>query len=190
MAASREGKTETVKLLLDRGADINQITDYTIVKNSALMIAVFWGHDTTAELLLESGADVNFKTNQGDTVLSWALKRQCDTKVQEQFDKLQEAEENDKISVGRELNKAVKALRGKNHRLIKLLLEKGADPNECTVFIQQSNHQFGTQPALAWARFCDKIAYDIMNQHMATQKAHANTKAVSEAMPEHIEEEE
>ncbi|CAL4063281.1 unnamed protein product, partial [Meganyctiphanes norvegica] len=65
MAASREGKTETVKLLLDRGADINRITDYTIVKNSALMIAVFWGHDATAELLLERGADVNFKTTQG-----------------------------------------------------------------------------------------------------------------------------
>ncbi|CAL4155752.1 unnamed protein product, partial [Meganyctiphanes norvegica] len=147
----------------------------------------------------------------GDTVLSWALKRQCDSMVQEQFEKLQEVKKDEKTSVTRDLNKASKEVKEKNHNLIKLLLEKGADPSDCTVFIRDADQNWGTQSALTWARLGDKVAYDIMNLHMDLQgqhmtshglhmasrnehmvlpEVHTDTKIASDAIPELIEEEE
>jgi ankyrin repeat protein len=54
--AARSGDTESAKLLVARGADVN---DKAADGNTALIIAVHGGHATLASYLLEQGADVN-----------------------------------------------------------------------------------------------------------------------------------
>ena len=61
--ASDKGHTETVKLLLDRGADIHACEDY------ALRWASDNGHIETVKLLLDNGADVHA---YDDEALCWA----------------------------------------------------------------------------------------------------------------------
>ena len=64
-AASR-GRTEEVKILLDKGADINErpgVCDTTLVsitgKGTALACAAYYGHADVAKLLIERGADID-----------------------------------------------------------------------------------------------------------------------------------
>eukprot|EP00964_Phaeocystis_antarctica_P156405 scaffold126035_cov36-Phaeocystis_antarctica.AAC.1 len=57
LAASRAGKTELVKQLLDDGAAIDEKSvqgGYT-----SLVLATFMGHTKVVELLLDMGASVN-----------------------------------------------------------------------------------------------------------------------------------
>jgi uncharacterized caspase-like protein len=68
--AAQYGYTETVKTLLDKGANVN-------VKDgdgrTALMIAVRYGHTEIVKVLLDRRADVNAKDNDGWTALIWAI---------------------------------------------------------------------------------------------------------------------
>src|SRR5688500_20182950 len=59
MRAALDGKTERVKELIDRGADINQRDDNG---RTALMFAVINLHYQTIKVVLEYGADVNTKS--------------------------------------------------------------------------------------------------------------------------------
>lgn len=54
--ASTSGDVESARLLLDRGADVN---DAAADGNSALVLAAFQGHGAVARLLLDRGADPN-----------------------------------------------------------------------------------------------------------------------------------
>lgn len=65
MAAYYDG-AETVKVLLDAGADINA-RDRS--GNTALMGATFKGYERTAGLLISNGADVNARNYNGATAL-------------------------------------------------------------------------------------------------------------------------
>lgn len=68
--AVKNGKTEMIKLLLDRGADVN-IADgsgYT-----PLMLAAFRGYTDVVELLLAKGARVNELNPYGETALMQAV---------------------------------------------------------------------------------------------------------------------
>lgn len=73
--AVKEGCTDVVRDLLDRGANVNaKNTEYGVT-------AVMWatmGKDQRAteiaRLLIEKGADVNARDNDGWTVLRWAKK--------------------------------------------------------------------------------------------------------------------
>ncbi len=73
MAASSNGMKDTVKLLIDKGADLNirRKTDGW----SALTLASFFGFDNVVRLLLDGGADVNEKNNYGETALFHATSR-------------------------------------------------------------------------------------------------------------------
>ena len=51
--AAKSGDTNTVKLLLDRGADIHAVDDY------ALRCAAYGGHENVVKLLLDRGADIH-----------------------------------------------------------------------------------------------------------------------------------
>ena len=65
------GRTETVKLLLDKGADINKGDTNG---KTALMWAAHYGRFQVVELLLKSGADVKAKDNKDHTALWWTGK--------------------------------------------------------------------------------------------------------------------
>lgn len=64
--AAVRGCTDTVKLLLERGANVD-IEDDT--RRTALMIAAYQGHPKTVNLLLECGADINKQNKNGRTAL-------------------------------------------------------------------------------------------------------------------------
>jgi ankyrin repeat protein len=55
LKAAEKGETETVKALLDQGADANARKG----PDTALMLAASGGHAETARFLLERGADIN-----------------------------------------------------------------------------------------------------------------------------------
>ena len=66
MFAAREGHIDIVRLLLDRGANINAINDY---ERTALMWAANTGHTDVVRLLLDRGANINAVDGDGDTAL-------------------------------------------------------------------------------------------------------------------------
>jgi ankyrin repeat protein len=69
--ASREGHTDIVKVLLDKGADID-VVDKSSIGTTALIIALKGSHTDIAELLVEKGADVKIKDRHGFTALMCA----------------------------------------------------------------------------------------------------------------------
>lgn len=70
--AARSGDTQTVRKLLDRGADINQRGDY---EYTPLMWAIEKGHADTAALLINRGADVNIRIASGYSALIVAVNK-------------------------------------------------------------------------------------------------------------------
>ena len=64
------GRKEVVKLLIERGANVNDQNDYRTV----LMLAAEEGHTEIVQMLIEAGADVNTERN-GNTALMLALKK-------------------------------------------------------------------------------------------------------------------
>lgn len=71
VAAAAANKSEAVRLLLERGADVNKKLKRG---PTALMIASFHGDIEMVRLLLANGADVNADC-LGDTALSWAKQK-------------------------------------------------------------------------------------------------------------------
>ena len=66
--ADREAAPKIVRLLLEQGADINAQT--TLIGETALMRATYYGYVEIARILLDNGADVNLRRADGDTVLT------------------------------------------------------------------------------------------------------------------------
>lgn len=64
-AASR-GHEENLRLLLDRGANINAQSGYS---RTALVAAVEGNHESAVQLLLGRGADIHIKIAYGDALL-------------------------------------------------------------------------------------------------------------------------
>ena len=69
--AARQGDLNRVKLLVEKGADVNEKDYY---RSSALHYAVESGNLELAQYLVEKGADVNAKNNYGTAVLHLAAK--------------------------------------------------------------------------------------------------------------------
>ena len=64
MPAAANGRADTVKLLLDAGADIDRPNKYGW---TALMQAAMWGHTGVMELLIQAGADVDIRDSDSRT---------------------------------------------------------------------------------------------------------------------------
>lgn len=69
--AARQGDLNRVKLLVEKGADVNEKDDY---RSSVLHYAVESGNLELALYLVEKGADVNAKNNYGTAVLHFTAK--------------------------------------------------------------------------------------------------------------------
>jgi ankyrin repeat protein len=117
--ASLHGNFDTVRRLLDQGADINARGN---TGATALMMACWWGHVDIVKLLLDRGANVNAKGLDGYTALMEAAR----------YDRLEIAElllengaqVNARTSMGKTARSFAKE---KGHtRLEELLLDYGA----------------------------------------------------------------
>jgi ankyrin repeat protein len=122
LTAAKQGDTNQVKDLLDRGADVNAKHKGG---QTALMYATFKGHTDTIKILLDRGADVNAKHKGGQTALMYAvIKGHTDT-IKILLDK--GADVNAKDMYG---DTALMEATFKGHTdTIKILLDRGADVN-------------------------------------------------------------
>ena len=71
MVASQLEKPETLKLLIDNGANVNFLIDNS---GTALIIASFHGNAEIAKILVEAGADVDHKDKDGLRAIDYARK--------------------------------------------------------------------------------------------------------------------
>lgn len=69
MVASREGKVEAVKELLNAGANVNNVSEDGW---TALMAASLGNYPDVVRVLLQGKANVNYKNKRGQTALSFA----------------------------------------------------------------------------------------------------------------------
>ena len=109
LLAAREGHTESVRALLEAGADLNQVSAGD--KTSPLLIATINGHFDLAMLLLDKGADPQAAADNNATPLYGALNVEWAPKALYPQPRAQ-------------INQKVSYL-----DLMKALLDKGADPN-------------------------------------------------------------
>jgi uncharacterized protein len=109
LLAAREGHVDAVKVLLDAGADVNQVSAGD--RTSPLLIATINGHFDLALMLIERGADAKAAAENNATPLYGALNVEWAPKSLYPQPKAQ-------------LNQKATYL-----ELMKALLDKGADPN-------------------------------------------------------------
>ena len=129
MAASGNGHTEVVKLLLNKGADVN--IKGSKASATALLYASIGGHEEIIKLLLNKGADVNAQLTQksgGMNALMWASTAAHYETVKLLLDN--GADINVKnIMGGTALMMAVSNVSKNAIDVVKLLLDRGADVN-------------------------------------------------------------
>lgn len=121
--AAKHGLTSATKLLLEKGADVNQ--EENTRNDTALSIAVRNQHAEVVRLLLESGADVHTRTAQGYTTLAIAAKGGSEDVLRLLLQYGAEVNERSRESGPTALHSA--ALAGKLGT-VNLLLNSGADP--------------------------------------------------------------
>ncbi|KAM0147381.1 hypothetical protein ACHAPG_010622 [Botrytis cinerea] len=136
--ASYFGLNEIVKLLLERGADIE--SKDSKYGQTPLSWAAEKGRDTVVKLLLEKGADIESKDSKyGQTPLSWAAKNGYDAVVKLLLEKGADIESKDRYGQ----TPLSWAARNGRDTVVKLLLEEGADT-------ESKDSEYGQTP-LSWA---------------------------------------
>jgi ankyrin repeat protein len=120
--ASRDGDIEIVRILLEKGADVNAKTD---TGTTALFNAILYRHTEVVRILLENGADVHVKTMYGSTTLDMAI-WYGDIEIVSML--LENgADVNAKGKYGS--TALIKASENGHTEVVRMLLEKGADVN-------------------------------------------------------------
>ncbi len=123
--ATKENDTAMVKLLLDYGAQIDfRSTEFNA---TPLMCAIVFKSFEVANLLIEKGADIKAVDNNQTTVLGYSLLT-CDTILINRI-----------LNLGVDINSTsgkepiiAAAVRTYNPDVVKLILERGANPNAKT----------------------------------------------------------
>ncbi|MGE0862795.1 MAG: ankyrin repeat domain-containing protein [Vicinamibacterales bacterium] len=123
--AARQGYTDTVKALVEGGADLNQLNAGD--KTSPLLMAIINGHFDLATYMIEKGADPNVAAFNGATPLYAVLNIQWAPKSLYPSPKAYQQQQTTYLD------------------LMKTLLDKGADPNarlQRKVWYQAFNSDF------------------------------------------------
>ncbi len=72
MWAVKHGFIETVKILIERGANIHTTAEGSWKGYTALMLAVLEGHTNIVRVLIDRGANVNTTNDKDESTLMWA----------------------------------------------------------------------------------------------------------------------
>ena len=120
--ASRVGLYKSVRILLDKGADVNALGG---AGTTALLEASYAGHDQVVQILLERGADVNASGGRYSNVLQAASYKGHDQMVQMLLEKRADVS----VSSGYHDNALQAASHEGHDRVVQMLLGKGADVN-------------------------------------------------------------
>ncbi|HLH52308.1 MAG TPA: ankyrin repeat domain-containing protein [Verrucomicrobiae bacterium] len=155
IAARHPGGVQTVKFLLDKGANPNPNTK-PVAESSPLLEALTAGEEATARLLLERGADAQATAEQG---LTMAVTTQCD----QALDLLAAHITNKEAFTIALLNTAVFG----NLKAVRLMLDHGADVNAVD--------PFGKTP-LMYAAISDVFPVDVV-QLLIQRGADVNAKS-------------
>jgi len=130
LSAAKSGDTETVKSLLEKGADVNAKgdigTNIFFHEATALMWASAKGQTDTIKLLLDKGADINAENFIGSTALMWAAGHGDTNVVQLLLDKGADINAKGGFLGGTALTHAV--YNGQTD-MVKFLLDRGAKNN-------------------------------------------------------------
>ena len=135
--ASRDGRTETARILLDSGADVNQPDVNGI---TPLIIAITNNHPDVARFLIDRGADIKAVDWYGRTPL-WAAVETRNMDV-------------DNASFENSIDRAPYL------ELVQLLLERGADPNVRMKEVPPIRRDFlRVSGSLAWVDFTGQTPF-------------------------------
>jgi uncharacterized protein len=140
MYAAREGKIDAARLLLDAGANVNEVDKNDI---SPLFMAISNNHPDMARFLIEKGANINAKDWYGRTPLFAAVEMRNADMDYRTFELLQTPEDR-------------KAMLD----LIKMLLDKGVDPNiQVTEVPPLRSWMYLLGGSLAWVDFTGQTPF-------------------------------
>jgi ankyrin repeat protein len=123
MLAALEGHTDVVKLLLDKGAPVNETNEYKV---PPLFMAAGAGHIDIVKLLLDKGAKVNARTNHDNTPLEHAAQNGHADVAKLLIDSGAEIEAKDDMGV----TPLFEAAEGGYDDIVTLLLDKGRQLTE------------------------------------------------------------
>jgi ankyrin repeat protein len=152
--ASSGGNKAVVRVLVDRGADVNAKDEFG---STVLHQAYKGGNEAIVRLLVERGADVNAKDKYGNTVLHQAYKRGNEAIVRLLVER--GADVNAKDEYGNTvLHQAYK--RG-NTAIVRLLVERGADVNVKDKFGTTVLHEAANEGDEAIVRLLVKKGADV-----------------------------
>jgi ankyrin repeat protein len=147
-AAANNGEVESVKMLLEGGADVNS---KNIVGETPVQVAARMGHDGIIDILLERGASINSTNNSGET----ALHIVAQTNHVSTLERLLATPEIDVHSKDREGNTALHlAARVGNQDVMNKLLQAGID-------IESTNNQ-GETPLFSAAYAVNTSAVEFL----------------------------
>jgi ankyrin repeat protein len=161
--ASKNGHLETVKLLLDQGANVNSKDRFG---NFALVLATSGRYIEIVRLLLDQGANVDSKDNEGDPVLQIASKNGYTEIVRLLLDRGANIDLKDDSYNFTALMYA--SIKGRTE-IVQLLLNWGADTslkntNGKTALCIASFHDHNKIVALLSSSIEDKLYYRCMKQ--------------------------